>query len=87
MKKEKGILPSNGAVVKTIVTTDLQDAIAESFSMKVFNVLTGFKYIGEKIREFEETGDFTYVFGGEESYGYLMEPMPEIKMQWLQQLQ
>ncbi|HPD78280.1 MAG TPA: phospho-sugar mutase [Spirochaetota bacterium] len=72
MKKEKGILPSNGAVVKTIVTTDLQDAIAESFSMKVFNVLTGFKYIGEKIREFEETGDYTYVFGGEESYGYLM---------------
>jgi len=70
-RKEKGDLPVNGAVVKTIVTTDLQDRIAESFSMKVFNVLTGFKYIGEKIREFEEQNSYKYVFGGEESYGYL----------------
>ena len=70
-RKEKGDLPSNGAVVKTIVTTDLQDRIALSFSMKVFNVLTGFKYIGEKIREFEEQNSYQYVFGGEESYGYL----------------
>lgn len=70
-RKEKGNLPGNGAVVKTIVTTDLQDRIAESFSMKVFNVLTGFKYIGEKIREFEEQNSYEYVFGGEESYGYL----------------
>jgi phosphoglucomutase len=70
-RKEKGNLPANGAVVKTIVTTDLQDRIAESFSMKVFNVLTGFKYIGEKIREFEEQNSYQYVFGGEESYGYL----------------
>lgn len=70
-RKEKGNLPGNGAVVKTIVTTDLQDRIAESFSMKVFNVLTGFKYIGEKIKEFEENRSFQYVFGGEESYGYL----------------
>jgi len=70
-RKEKGTLPANGAVVKTVVTTDLQDRIAESFSMKVFNVLTGFKYIGEKIREFEEEQSYDYVFGGEESYGYL----------------
>lgn len=70
-RKERGNLPENGAVVKTIVTTDLQDRIAESFSLKVFNVLTGFKYIGEKIREFEEQKSYEYVFGGEESYGYL----------------
>jgi len=69
--KEKGNLPADGAVVKTVVTTDLQDKIAESFSLKVFNVLTGFKYIGEKIRFFEECGKYKYVFGGEESYGYL----------------
>jgi len=71
MKKKKGILPVNGAVVKTVVTTALQDKIAESFSLKVFNVLTGFKYIGEKIKFFEDTGKYEYVFGGEESYGYL----------------
>ena len=70
-REEKKMLPRNGAVVKTVVTTDLQDRIAESFSMKVFNVLTGFKYIGEKIRCFEERGDYSYIFGGEESYGYL----------------
>ncbi len=70
-REEKKMLPRNGAVVKTVVTTDLQDRIAESFSMKVFNVLTGFKYIGEKIRCFEEKGDYSYIFGGEESYGYL----------------
>jgi phosphoglucomutase len=69
--KENNTLPSNGAIVKTIVTTDLQDRIAESFSMKVFNVLTGFKYIGEKIKYFEDTGEYKYIFGGEESYGYL----------------
>jgi len=71
MKKEQGGLPDDGAVVKTIVTTDLQDRIAEHFGLKVFNVLTGFKYIGEKIRHFEEDSDYSYVFGGEESYGYL----------------
>ncbi len=70
-KKEKGTLPPDGAVVKTVVTTDLQDRIAESFSLKIFNVLTGFKYIGEKIKHFEDSGKYKYVFGGEESYGYL----------------
>ncbi len=70
-KKEKNQLPLNGAIVKTVVTTDLQESIARAFSMKVFNVLTGFKYIGEKIKSFEEKGNYSYVFGGEESYGYL----------------
>ncbi len=70
-RKENGTLPANGAVVKTIVTTDLQERIAESFSMKTFNVLTGFKYIGEKIHAFETDKDYQYIFGGEESYGYL----------------
>ncbi len=70
-RKEKGILPENGAVVKTIVSTFMADAIAESYGMTVFNTLTGFKFIGEKIREFESTGKYQYVFGFEESYGYL----------------
>lgn len=70
--KKSGKLPTNGAVVKTIVTTNLQDKIAESFGMKVFNVLTGFKFIGQKIREFEADKNYTYVCGGEESYGFLV---------------
>lgn len=70
--KKNGKLPANGAVVKTIVTTNLQDKIAESFGMKVFNVLTGFKFIGQKIREFEADKNYTYVCGGEESYGFLV---------------
>jgi phosphoglucomutase len=70
-KKLNNTLPKNGAVVKTIVTTFLQDAIAENFGMKVFNVLTGFKFIGGKIRNFEIDKNYQYVFGCEESYGYL----------------
>jgi phosphoglucomutase len=70
--KNNGKLPANGAVVKTIVTTNLQDKIAESFGLKVFNVLTGFKFIGQKIREFEADKNYTYVCGGEESYGFLV---------------
>lgn len=70
--KKNGKLPANGAVVKTIVTTNLQDKIAESFGMKVFNVLTGFKFIGQKIREFEADKNYTYICGGEESYGFLV---------------
>lgn len=69
--KKRRQLPENGAVVKTIVTTKLQDIIALENGLDVFNVLTGFKYIGQKIRNFEDDGDHTYVFGGEESYGYL----------------
>ncbi|PRR75471.1 phospho-sugar mutase [Clostridium thermopalmarium] len=69
--KEKGSLPKNGVVIKTIVTTDMTAEIAKSFNVEVIDVLTGFKYIGEKIKEFERTGEKSYIFGFEESYGYL----------------
>jgi phosphoglucomutase len=71
-KKEKGILPDNGVVIKTIVTTELAAAIARSYNIEIMNVLTGFKYIGEKMTEFAETGEHTYLIGFEESYGYLV---------------
>lgn len=70
-KKELGTLPTNGALIKTIVSTEMIRPICEEYGLKVFDVLTGFKYIGEKIKQFEETGDHTYVFGFEESYGSL----------------
>lgn len=69
--KNKGTLPSNGAVVKTIVTSEMGAAIAKSYGMTVFNTLTGFKYIGEKMTEFQETGAYQFIYGYEESYGYL----------------
>ena len=71
-KKEKGTLPKNGVVIKTIVTTELAAAIAESYGIEIINVLTGFKYIGEKMTEFQQTGEHTYLIGFEESYGYLV---------------
>ncbi len=71
-KKEKGVLPDNGVVIKTIVTTELAAAIAQSYGMEVMNVLTGFKYIGEKMTEFAELKNHTYLIGFEESYGYLV---------------
>lgn len=61
----------NPAVVKTVVTSDLGAEIAKKHALAVFSTLTGFKFIGEKITEFEKNGDFTFVFGYEESYGYL----------------
>lgn len=70
-RKKQNKLPENPAIVKTVVTTDLQDVIAEELGVKVFNQLTGFKYIAKKIRDFEKDGDYTFVCGGEESYGYL----------------
>ncbi len=70
-KKESGRLPENGAVVSTIVSTDLTKAIAQNYGVDYFEVLTGFKYIGEKIKEFEKDGSHTYLFGFEESYGCL----------------
>lgn len=70
-KKAHGSLPENGAVIKTIVTTEMVQPIAKEYGATVFNVLTGFKYIGEKIKQFEESGDYTYLFGFEESYGCL----------------
>ena len=71
-KKEKGVLPENGVVIKTIVTTELAAAIAKSYNIEIMNVLTGFKYIGEKMTEFANTGSNTYLIGFEESYGYLV---------------
>lgn len=69
--QEQGKLPKNGAVVKTIVTSELGAVIARHYGATVFNTLTGFKYIGEKMNEFEASGEYTYLFGYEESYGYL----------------
>ena len=73
-KKDKGILPDNGAIVTTIVSSDLTKAIAQYYGAKVFETLTGFKWIGEKIREFEEKDSYKYLFGFEESYGCLIAP-------------
>jgi len=70
-KKLNHTLPENGVVIKTIVTSRMTDAICKDYGVEVMNVLTGFKFIGEKIKAFEQTGDHTYVFGFEESYGYL----------------
>ena len=70
-RKASGTLPTDGAVVKSIVSTELARAIASDFGARVFDVLTGFKYIAEKIQEFENTGAHTFLFGFEESYGYL----------------
>jgi phosphoglucomutase len=64
-------LPKNGVVIKTIVTTDMVDSIASKYNVKVLEVLTGFKYIGEKIKQFEQTGESDFIFGFEESFGYL----------------
>lgn len=71
-KAEKGLLPENGIVLKTIVTSEIGRAIAESFGIPTFDTLTGFKFIGEKIKEYEKTGKHTFLFGYEESYGYLI---------------
>ena len=71
-KKEERVLPSNGAIVKTIVTTEMARKIANSYNVTTFDVLTGFKFIGEKIAEWEKTGEYTYLFGFEESYGSLV---------------
>lgn len=69
--KEKGTFPADGVVIKTIVTSEMGAAIAESHGAKVMNTLTGFKYIGEKMTRFDEEGGHTFLFGYEESYGYL----------------
>lgn len=71
-KKEKGNLPENGIVLKTIVTSEIGRAIAESFGLKTLDTLTGFKFIGEKIKEYKQTGEYQFQFGYEESYGYLI---------------
>lgn len=71
-KKKQGILPENGIVLKTIVTSEIGREIAKSFGLDTIDTLTGFKFIGEKIKEFEQTGEYKFQFGYEESYGYLI---------------
>ncbi|NLY47676.1 MAG: phospho-sugar mutase [Clostridiales bacterium] len=71
-KARKGLLPKNSALVKTIVTGNISNRIAEEYNAKLIEVLTGFKYIGEQIKLFEQTGSYEFVFGYEESYGYLV---------------
>lgn len=70
--KERGMLPTNGAMIKSIVSSNLANAIARYYQLTLFEVLTGFKHIGAKIKQFEETKEYEYVFGYEESYGCLI---------------
>lgn len=70
-KKAMGLMPENPAFLESVVSTDLAKAIAKEYDVELIEVLTGFKYIGEKILEFEKTGSHNYVFGFEESYGCL----------------
>ena len=72
--KQAGTLPANAAVLKSIVSSELPTAIAESYGVTMMNVLTGFKFIAEKIQQFEEDHSQTFMFGFEESYGYLVKP-------------
>ncbi|MCX4269786.1 MAG: phospho-sugar mutase [Lachnospiraceae bacterium] len=72
VRKELGRLPFNGALVKTIVSSNMADEISKEYGVKVIEVLTGFKYIGEQIKRFEQTGSYEYLFGYEESYGCLV---------------
>jgi phosphoglucomutase len=69
--RERGVLPANGAVIKTIVTSDMGAEIARSYGAVVPETLTGFKYIGELMTKYEQSGEYTFLFGYEESYGYL----------------
>lgn len=71
-RKAKGTLPVNGALIKTIVSSNLANAITDYYHVKLIEVLTGFKYIGEQIKQFEETHQYEYLFGYEESYGCLV---------------
>ena len=72
--KNAGTLPANAAVLKSIVSSELPTAIAKSYGATMFNVLTGFKFIAEKIQQFEEDHSHSFMFGFEESYGYLVKP-------------
>ena len=71
-KREKGTLAKNGAIIKSIVSSTMAKPIAKEYNLKLFEVLTGFKYIGEKIKEFELSNEYIYEFGYEESYGCLV---------------
>ncbi len=70
-RQKAGTLPKNGACVKSIVSTGMANVICQAYGATLFDVLTGFKFIGEKIQAFEETGAHTFLFGFEESFGYL----------------
>ena len=70
-KQKAGTLPKNGAAVRSLVSTSLADRICESFGVAIFETLTGFKFIGEKIQQFMDSGEHTFLFGFEESYGFL----------------
>lgn len=72
--KKQGTSPTNGAIIKSIVSSEMPAKIADSFDVDTVNVLTGFKFIAQKIKEYEETGDKTFLFGFEESYGFLVKP-------------
>ncbi|KLD61627.1 phosphoglucomutase, partial [Lactiplantibacillus plantarum] len=72
--KDAGTLPTNAAAVKSIVSSEFATKVAASYGVTMINVLTGFKYIAEQIEHFEATGEHTYMFGFEESYGYLIKP-------------
>ena len=72
--QSRGTLPENAAVLKSIVSSELPAAIAESYGATMINVLTGFKFIAEKIHQFEKDHSHTFMFGFEESYGYLVKP-------------
>ena len=78
-RKAQGTLPANGIVINTIVTSDLGDRIARAYGMATEKTLTGFKFIGDRIRVYEKSGEHTYVFGYEESYGYLISPIARDK--------
>jgi phosphoglucomutase len=71
-RKQKGTLPKNGVVLKTIVTSQMGHVIADHYGVETVNTLTGFKFIGEKIKQYEKSGEKTFLFGYEESYGYLI---------------
>lgn len=73
-KKEAGELPKNAAVLKSIVSSELPTAIARSYGVEMVDVLTGFKFIAEKIKQYEEDHSHEFIFGFEESYGYLVKP-------------
>ena len=73
-KKEKGLLPNNGAIISTIVSSNMTKDIAKEYNVELFETLTGFKWMGEKIRKFEEDNSHTFIFGFEESYGCLISP-------------
>ncbi|MBM9832919.1 phospho-sugar mutase, partial [Enterococcus faecalis] len=72
--KTAGTLPENAAVLKSIVSSELPTAIAKAYDVDMINVLTGFKFIAEKIQQFEKDHSQTFMFGFEESYGYLVKP-------------